>query len=171
MASLLPDLRTVRLVATLAGFRPGVVTNYNLRKPLRLGGIGGVAARAKGDGVGQYRLALREVIRVRSLRPMAGLATEAGVLSALEFFELVLVAHLARRPSGEADGTGAHVIQSACAEMAVLPEPGRNKGLANKEKDREPGRKEDRQADQMARVFHASLPWAGSLGNSDTNRI
>jgi hypothetical protein len=120
-------VRAVGCVAGVAGQALRMLRRDHRREPLRLGGVGFMAAGAENAGIGQNRLHRCWIFGMLRLRAVAGLAVHSRVLTGLLEFEDVGVTGLAGFVTGVFDGKCGNFRDGISAIVAVLA-----KALGNK---------------------------------------
>ncbi len=143
----------MRLVAGVARQSAGMIGSHDLRKILRLCGIGFVAAGADDCRIKLWRDHIPGIVRVLSLRAMASLAGNDDVLALPLLLNHICVAGLANFVSGVRSGTSGDLGNGGSAIMSILTETlGHNRGSQQREGD-QGERHDDREPNQVFQIF------------------
>jgi len=137
-----------------------MLIRVDLRKPLRLGGAGGMAAHAEHRRV---RLAGidRWIVGVLGQWTVAGLAVHLRVFACAFGLGHIGVTGLAGLVSGKADGMSSDLADGGAAVVSVLAEAARHEKSSNNKKRQGPDSKQARKAEEMSCISknaHDAIP-------------
>lgn len=145
-------------MARVAGEPPGMLCGHDLRKPLRLGAVCLMTARANDRSVELRRLNAG-IIRMIRQRPVAGFAGDNDVLPRLLLVRDIAMATFAGLVTSVDDGLGRDLGYGGAAKVSVLAKALGDDDCAHDHKRRKCDQHDRRQPDQVFYVLEqARLP-------------